>query len=188
MGDIFRKQRREFEWVEREKLQVWKPGWQMQADEWDVWEWGILPTCILMVPLLLPRGRGRLWLGCPCCWEGLPGHRGHIRALWGDSSRNTPAGGVSSGRGHRGDGTGMGLLTGLQQEVNPLQDPRLQQWWLSPHKAKEQLLEKAAPNTTLAHLGLSHLQPVLRTPGISAGICLWIAPETPQQPSETSPW
>lgn len=23
----------------------------MQADEWDVWEWRILPTCILMVAL-----------------------------------------------------------------------------------------------------------------------------------------
>lgn len=73
---------------------------------------------------LLPRGRGRVWLGSLSCREGLPGHRGHISALQGDSRMNTTAAGVGSGREQRGDSTGTCLLLELQQRVNPLQRPQ----------------------------------------------------------------
>lgn len=72
-------------------------------------------------PTALRWGRGRVWLGYLSCWEGLPGHRGHISALWGDNMMNSTAGGVGDGRGQREDSTGMCLLMELQQELNPLQ-------------------------------------------------------------------
>lgn len=60
---------------------------------------------------------------------------------------------------------------------------------LLPLRVKDQQLEKAVPATTLAHLGLSHLQNILITPWISAVICQCkTALETPQRPSQTSPW